>query len=59
MLSFDVLDRRITAYLPAVTCQPGRIPYAPTIEGQYIIKNQLIISAALAVGGRVPELAEL
>jgi uncharacterized membrane protein YkgB len=45
--------------LPEVTFQPGRIPYAPTIEGQYIIKNLLIISAALAVGGRVRELAEL
>ncbi len=45
--------------LPEVTFQPGRVPYAPTIEGQYIIKNLLIISAALAVGGRVRELAEL
>lgn len=45
--------------LPEVTFQPGRIPYAPTIEGQYIIKNLLIISAAMAVGGRVRELAEL
>lgn len=45
--------------LPDVTFQPGRIPYAPTIEGQYIIKNLLIISAALAVGGRVREMAEL
>jgi len=39
--------------LPGVTFQPGRIPYAPTMEGQYIIKNLLIISAALAVGGTV------
>lgn len=39
--------------LPDVTFQPGRIPYAPTIEGQYIIKNLLIISAALVVGGTV------
>ena len=37
--------------LPEVTFQPGRIPYAPTMEGQYIIKNLLIISAALTVGG--------
>jgi len=44
--------------LPQVTFQPGRIPYAPTIEGQYIIKNLLIIAAALAVGGRVRELSE-
>ena len=39
--------------LPGITFQPGRIPYAPTMEGQYIIKNLLIISAALAVGGAV------
>lgn len=39
--------------LPDVTFQPGRIAYAPTIEGQYIIKNLLIISAALVVGGTV------
>ena len=39
--------------LPGVTFQGGRIPYAPTIEGQYIIKNLLIISAALVVGGTV------
>jgi uncharacterized membrane protein YkgB len=37
--------------LPSVTFQPGHIPYGPTIEGQYIIKNLLIISAALVVGG--------
>lgn len=45
--------------LPEVTFQTGRVPYAPTIEGQYIIKNLLIISAALAVGGRVRQMAEL
>jgi uncharacterized membrane protein YkgB len=39
--------------LPDVTFQSGRMPYAPTIEGQYIIKNLLIISAALVVGGTV------
>ena len=37
--------------LPDVTFQANRIPYAPTMEGQYIIKNLLIVSAALAVGG--------
>jgi uncharacterized membrane protein YkgB len=41
--------------LPEVTFQPGRLPYAPTIEGQYIIKNLLIISAALVIGGTVRE----
>ncbi|MCI0740038.1 MAG: YkgB family protein [Gemmataceae bacterium] len=39
--------------LPDVTFQSRRIPYAPTMEGQYIIKNLLIISAALVVGGTV------
>ena len=39
--------------LPEVTFQPGRYPWAPTIEGQYIVKNLLILSAALVVGGTV------
>lgn len=39
--------------LTEVTFQPGGFPYAPTMEGQYIIKNLLIISAALVVGGTV------
>ena len=41
------------AILPSVTFQAGHYPYAPTIEGQYIIKNLLIISAAMVLGGRV------
>jgi uncharacterized membrane protein YphA (DoxX/SURF4 family) len=39
--------------LPDVAFQPGRVPYGPSMEGQYIIKNLLIISAALVVGGTV------
>ena len=39
--------------LPEVTFQAGYTPYAPTLEGQYIIKNLMIISAALVVGGTV------
>jgi len=39
--------------LPDVTFQAGRYPFVPTIEGQYIIKNLLIISSALVVGGTV------
>lgn len=39
--------------LPEVTFQAGHFPYGPTMEGQYIIKNLLIISSALAVGGTV------
>ena len=37
--------------LPDVAFQAGRLPFAPTLEGQYIIKNLMIISAALVVGG--------
>ena len=39
--------------LPEVTFQPGLIPFAPTLEGQYVIKNLLIISAALVIGSTV------
>lgn len=39
--------------LPETTFQEGRIPYALTMEGQYIVKNLLIISSALVVGGAV------
>ncbi len=39
--------------LPQVTFQEGRIPYALTMEGQYIVKNLLIISAAMVIGGTV------
>lgn len=39
--------------LPEITFQAGRYPFVPTIEGQYIIKSLLIISAALVVGGTV------
>ena len=42
-------------FLPDVTFQAGHFPYAPTLEGQYIIKNLMIISAALVVGGTVRE----
>ncbi|MEX2574530.1 MAG: hypothetical protein WD317_09545 [Balneolaceae bacterium] len=38
-------------FLTEVTFQSGHVPYAPTMEGQYIIKNLLIISAALVIGG--------
>lgn len=39
--------------LPEVTFQAGYGPLVPTMEGQYIIKNILIIAAAIAVGGTV------
>jgi uncharacterized membrane protein YphA (DoxX/SURF4 family) len=31
----------------------ARVPYAPTLEGQYIIKNLVLISAALVIGATV------
>jgi uncharacterized membrane protein YphA (DoxX/SURF4 family) len=31
----------------------SRIPYAPTLEGQYILKNIVIISAGLVIGATV------
>lgn len=30
-----------------------RIPFAPTLEGQYIIKNAVLVSAALVIGATV------
>jgi uncharacterized membrane protein YphA (DoxX/SURF4 family) len=30
-----------------------RIPFAPTLEGQYIIKNMVLISAGLVIGATV------
>lgn len=36
--------------LPEVTFQGGNI-FLPTLEGQYVIKNIMIISAALTIGG--------
>lgn len=47
------------AILTEVTFQPGGFPYAPTMEGQYIIKNLLIISAALVVGGTVRKVSNI
>ena len=37
--------------LPEITFQENGIPFLPTLEGQYIIKNLIIISAALVIGG--------
>lgn len=39
--------------LPSVTFQEGRIPYGLTMEGQYIVKNILICSATMVIGGTV------
>lgn len=37
--------------LPEVVYQGNQF-YRPTMEGQYIVKNLLVISAALVVGGK-------
>jgi uncharacterized membrane protein YkgB len=39
-------------FLPEVTFQSNNI-LIPTLEGQYIIKNLIIISAALVLGGEI------
>ncbi len=39
--------------LPDITFQPGGIPLLPTLEGQYIIKNLIVIAAALVIGGNL------
>ena len=44
--------------LPDITFQPGGVPFLPTVEGQYIIKNLIILSAALIIGGNVGQLGE-
>jgi hypothetical protein len=31
----------------------AHFPYAPTLEGQYIIKNLVIISAGIVLGGKL------
>ena len=38
-------------FLPEVVYQNAGKVYLPTMEGQYIIKNLMIIAAALVVGG--------
>ena len=39
--------------LPEITFQKGGNLMFPTMEGQYIIKNLMIISAALVIGGNL------
>lgn len=38
-------------FFPAETW--ARFPYAPSLEGQYIIKNMVLVTAALVVGATV------
>lgn len=44
--------------LPEVTFQAGGVPFLPTMEGQYIIKNLMILSAALVLGSLVRQPGE-
>jgi uncharacterized membrane protein YkgB len=44
--------------LPDITFQPDGAPLLPTLEGQYIIKNLIILSAALISGGNMGHLGE-
>ena len=39
--------------IPEITFQENGITFLPTLEGQYIIKNIIIISAALVIGGNL------
>lgn len=39
--------------LPEITFQENGIPFLPTLEGQYIVKNIIIISAAMVIGGNL------
>ena len=39
--------------LPEITFQTGFGPFAPTLEGQYIIKNLTIIGCAMVIGSRI------
>ncbi|QIN81049.1 DoxX family membrane protein (plasmid) [Rubrobacter marinus] len=52
LLSFQMLG----AWLPLLLF-PGeaftQVPYAPTLEGQYIIKNVVLVGAGLVIGATV------
>jgi uncharacterized membrane protein YphA (DoxX/SURF4 family) len=52
-----LLAAQMAGTLTPLVLFPGevftRIPYAPTLEGQYIIKNAVLISAALVLGATV------
>ena len=52
-----LLAIQMAGTLTPVVLFPGevftRVPYAPTLEGQYIIKNAVLISAAIVIGATV------
>ena len=39
--------------LPDICYSEGRIPWGLTLEGQYIVKNLVVIGAAIVIGGTV------
>lgn len=45
-------------FLPEVVYQNGSSIYLPTMEGQYILKNLMIIAAALVIGGSMYRASE-
>ncbi|MDB4915248.1 MAG: DoxX family protein [Gemmatimonadetes bacterium] len=52
LLAFQMLGTLLPlVFFPAEVFT--RIPYAPTLEGQYIIKNAVLISAAIVLGASV------
>ena len=53
LLLFTQMLGTLTPLLLFPTETFTRFPYAPTLEGQYIIKNLVIISAGLVVGATV------
>ncbi len=59
LLALQMADTFLPLFLlPGVTFQAGRLLYAPTLEGQYVVKNLLIISAAIVVGSTVRRSSE-
>ena len=45
-------------FLPEVVYQNGNSIYLPTMEGQYILKNLMIIAAAMVIGGSMYRASE-
>lgn len=56
-LTLLLLAAQMAGTLTPLLLFPGevftRVPYAPTLEGQYIIKNAVLVSAAIVLGATV------
>lgn len=50
---FDRIDPFIAGWMDLPEICFTSIPFGLTLEGQYIVKNLVLISAALVVGGTV------